>query len=886
MQPLKEGHAHPPIGGTMTVEDLPLRRVQITSGSLAADWVARHATYLGHPLSAIQERGKPIHMFADDELLVRHDDATTIQHLVSRYNATVEQSLPIPPQPKGMDPARCRSVEGMPQWVRVRFRGEDIPITTLDAAALEHANGLLQVTSRAGAGTLALAHMLGSDGRRIMLNSVGDTNTLPASSSSESVLYDNTTDPYQWPEFSAPSQVARGWQLVNAYGQVRSFASPVFLGIFDCGFNLDAQGRPVGPNPDVTTFIQYNLDAEGQPAGGPNNESGKEWHGNGILSVAAAPIGNSAGAAGAGGVLTAAGVPVVVPVLFKNFRTVNQIFRCLQLSVAWGVDVINMSFSIKCPKILLPISGHWDDNFSFATDQGVVVVASAGNDGNELPDNVVFPATRTPGTITVGALDADNLTRRGDSNYGSSVDIWAPGTNIHVMPYPNNPSGGAWSGTSVAAPIVSGIVSLMKAIQPTLHTNDVKNILRDTSYHSSDPKVTAALDAYAALLRTMGNQLPPGTIEEPNNSPQTARTILPDPNDILAPEGVTILSHKRDEDWWQFNVTQYSMCVVSVKYVPELSLVHVELVPDDPDSPAPGKFVLDQFSGERRITTAAIPPGLYRVMVRGTAPNIYELRVTLTPHPLTPDIFEVNNSFEQAAQLTMDARRHAKFDPVRNLYRPGSYEANLHVPTDVDFFHITNISLIPLVVSTFLILESDAPLDVTIFRSDKTVFQQANGIRAREFQLPGPECWVRVSSATANQYVFQIGTKEKENTIPGLEADDQLHVPHWWPDPPFRLDKWEKYLRVEITNELKQIGKIRLTSSQALTLEVLSPTTGEVLASGAKSDANVPHVVDLEVSELSEGTYLLRVGRDLIPGQRLNRRLSKSLATFNVGPAW
>src|SRR5262249_11415331 len=158
-----------------------------------------------------------------------------------------------------------------------------------------------------------------------------------------------------------------------------------------------------------------------KPAGGSGTEGSTDWHGNAVMSAAAAPVNNNRGAAGAGGLLSPFNTPLVVPVAFKTNRNVSEVFRCLQLCVAWGIGLINMSFTFEWPKILLPISGHWDDNFQFAADQGVITVASAGNNGSELPDFVVLPATRTPGTVTVGALDWNLTSARGDSNYGSSV---------------------------------------------------------------------------------------------------------------------------------------------------------------------------------------------------------------------------------------------------------------------------------------------------------------------------------------------------------------------------------------------------------------------------------------------------------------------------------
>ena len=92
---------------------------------------------------------------------------------------------------------------------------------------------------------------------------------------------------------------------------------------------------------------------------------------------------------------------------------------------------------------------------------------AAGNDGEELPDYNVQPATRTPGVITVGALDSSDQARS-DSNYGSSVDIWAPGDNIPVAPDDDNPNGTYSNGTSAAAPIVSGVVAMLRYLDPSI----------------------------------------------------------------------------------------------------------------------------------------------------------------------------------------------------------------------------------------------------------------------------------------------------------------------------------------------------------------------------------------------------------------------------------
>ena len=881
----------------MYPEDSAKGEVQITSESLVGQWVNRRSVRLGAQLAAVQRNARPEQVFVENELLIDSNDPDTLDYLVERHAAEIIPPPPVPPQPEGMDPQRARSIEGMPTVTRAHFRGEDVSLEALETIAEQRPERTLQVTSRAGAGTLALATGLALDGRRVLPNLVGETATLPLSASTEGSRKDRASDAYQWPEYAGPSKVARAWQLMQAYSQVRSIESPIFLGILDTGFNLDSAGNPLGPNPDVTQFIQWNLanypDSEGGPADGPNNEPGKEWHANAVLSAAAAPINNKCGAAGAGGVASAlGGQQIVIPVLFKTYRAISQIFRCLQISVAWGIDVVNISFSIKFPKILLPISAHWDEQFQFAADQGVVVVAAAGNDHEELPDAVVFPATRTPGVITVGALDTGSVTLAADfSNFGSSVDIWAPGTNIHIMPdpAPGNASGSQKSGTSLAAPIVAGVAALMKSVNFALKSSDIKSTLRDTGHTGSpDPKVTVSLNAQAALLRVMGDRLPEGTIEEPNNTPQTARPLFPGPDGALAPVGDTTLSTRNDQDWYSFQIDDYSRLLVTLDYVPELSSMGVELVPDDPQSRAVSEQQLSGPKGKRQLEVEQLAPGSYRIMVTGSDPNIYELRARLTPKPLEPDMFDkvkANNTLESATRFRMK-KDGPPLVTLFKAYDPGNYEANLHLASDVDYFHIEDINPLPLVKTTFSITDTDKPLDAVLYGMDRVIKEEVHGVRTHQFELPEPECWIQISSATANRYILRLHDELDKEMIPGPLEEEQINpIPEWWPDPPLVLREWERFLQVEITDELKQVGKLRLTGTPGLTLELLS-TTGSTLASGATVENHPDNAVEMDVSAVETGSYIVRVGRDLKPGARLNPMLSKSVANFNLSPGW
>ncbi len=126
-----------------------------------------------------------------------------------------------------------------------------------------------------------------------------------------------------------------------------------------------------------------------------------------------------------------------------------------------GVTVINLSLESGV------MSAALDDAILEAVSSGVTVVAAAGNSSCDTSE--VCPAhLNTKGVIVVGSAEGSNglYNRASYSNYGSSVDVYAFGTNISCC----SRSGGYSNetGTSMAAPHISALCALMHLIHPDL----------------------------------------------------------------------------------------------------------------------------------------------------------------------------------------------------------------------------------------------------------------------------------------------------------------------------------------------------------------------------------------------------------------------------------
>ena len=103
-----------------------------------------------------------------------------------------------------------------------------------------------------------------------------------------------------------------------------------------------------------------------------------------------------------------------------------------------------------------------------ALDTGALIVAAAGNSGDNIDVTPFIPAYLS-GVLTVGATDAADApaTEGFSTNYGSHVGVYAPGVNIFSTSFPGNSTYASENGTSFSCPLTAGVAGLLWAKNPT-----------------------------------------------------------------------------------------------------------------------------------------------------------------------------------------------------------------------------------------------------------------------------------------------------------------------------------------------------------------------------------------------------------------------------------
>lgn len=208
-------------------------------------------------------------------------------------------------------------------------------------------------------------------------------------------------------------------------------------------------------------------------SGGVNTMGGRSFaddngHGTHVAGIAAA-LGKKGMIAG---VAPRAKLYAVKALDASGSGYVSAIVKGIDWCIKKRIPVINMSLGFSGPT-----SFALRDAVRRARKHGVVVVASAGNDGPANKNGIDQPASY-PESIAVAAANRNRKIAYYSSR-GKGIGVAAPGTNI-LSTYP----GGRYaieSGTSMSSPHVAGGAALLKSLKPTLTPGDIGRRLRGTA---------------------------------------------------------------------------------------------------------------------------------------------------------------------------------------------------------------------------------------------------------------------------------------------------------------------------------------------------------------------------------------------------------------------
>ncbi|NBV84250.1 hypothetical protein EBR57_09060, partial [bacterium] len=198
--------------------------------------------------------------------------------------------------------------------------------------------------------------------------------------------------------------------------------------------------------------------------------NGDVFHGTHVAGIIAAQLNNHKGIAGACPGCKIMTIKANLPNL--GFFTTASLVAGIDYAIQMGADIINFS---------LGGSPNSDDTLFYAAIQAatranIASVVAAGNEQDNIDITPSVPAV-FPEVIAVSATDG-TVFDSSYSNFGSAIWVAAPGTEIASALTGSPNSYGFSSGTSMAAPVVSGVLGLLKSYQPRLTVADLKQLLQ------------------------------------------------------------------------------------------------------------------------------------------------------------------------------------------------------------------------------------------------------------------------------------------------------------------------------------------------------------------------------------------------------------------------
>lgn len=258
------------------------------------------------------------------------------------------------------------------------------------------------------------------------------------------------------------------------------------------GFSLlddDANGK----SDDINGYDVANGDNDPRPPASSSGNGDGFAHGTHVSGIVSAATNNGTGIASIG--YNTKILPVKIG--RDSDGALVGFTDGIYYAIRSGVDIINMSLGTTDNAATLR------SLIVQASAAGIVLVAAAGNDGDQ---TLHYPAAYSE-VISVGAT-GQNDQIAGYSNRGATINVMAPGTDIYsTLPEGNNTYGNS-SGTSMSTPLVSGLAALVKASFPSFTAGQVQQRIESgcEDISAQNPGLNGQLGAGRInAFQTLGN---------------------------------------------------------------------------------------------------------------------------------------------------------------------------------------------------------------------------------------------------------------------------------------------------------------------------------------------------------------------------------------------
>ena len=714
--------------------------------------------------------------FVSNEILVTPRDEAELRAVIGELSAEIIGTDAVPsPQPELRSRLRDIPTAARTYTLRVdtaRLARDDLPELIRAAGG----SGDVQFSDEAGARLTAAVLRLRARGIKASLDLI-----LEPQFGRDKALENGGTDFFNEGAYlSGPglSSITRAWQLLFA----ARFLPTRTMAVIDRGFWIN-NGLPGDPGgiADLAPAAQFDFvdNDNDNDVGGADGT----FHGYATASVAAAAANISQGVAGA------AGFTAIPPMLFR-VETAGETVRAIRTAVRFGADVVNISVGATCNMIcqfltlakvdLIEVVGE-------ATRNGVVIVAAAGNDSEDVDDLTVLPCVVV--TICVGATAGNSSQPASFTNAGGSVGLFAPQPVTALRGGFTTTTLGSFTGTSAAAPVVAGTVAMMQSANPAATPEQITAMLLNSAWTQNPAngggKVGRWLHAYEAVLAALGGRIADDVFEA-GDDPGQPRTLLLTSNSSGGLSGAVrsaTLRNRQDIDAYRITLPDYRRLTVSLHFMRGLNATTVEIKPPAGIDPEP---FTETFAPDlRRQVSELVPPGTYDLIVEGGGPQLYDLEVEATPAAMPRDRFDqvvspfvihgvlINGNDTPADASEILSREHL----------------TLHDPDDIDWLRLKG----PPLLNARVVVTSDLPLDIALYKEGDLVtpIKADTGTAAFMAGLNVAVTYLlRVKSSKATRYTVTI-------TGDPLVADEQQLLP-WIDlgDPPALLDRAKQVWRL------------------------------------------------------------------------------------------